>query len=703
MKESGYIRSFGAYTAQMLEQTKKDLRIQMPVEALAFCAAYYRTELRRDPTIEELHLLDGLFASTMENALVYAPTELFTNDAFVAQTYADLMEKRRACTANLNAPATLEELAQLLPRYLERTGKQKKPEGVHLQVEDTASVDHCTSKQALLFAKDSRFCMRVSPQCKATESAGDWFVLLRPTQGQTDAEFRFAVGTLLSAQPLAEQIQACHALHEGGLLAALLKMTGGAKLETEHLAKTQEPLPLQFLIDGYAGDYLLRISKSSAPLLRKTADELKLSVAVFGVATNDAFLEIKRSEERLIWKASFLRSLVDLHPVKAYLANEGASTGEIRLFSGDVQQNPYFSDRPEPLSDAVSQEGDILFSTASAAPESSFFLHGLYTAIAPICALAASGVSYEDLTLNYGLSLPKACLNEEHFGECISSLLGIYRAQAEFATPSSSVLLLNEDAKAHPEIAVFAAGKGTLLPSFFTTSGSRVYLLRPIMQENGMPNFDSLRQLLRTLLSWNRGGILRAARLVCGELLTDAVLGMRQGGRYCLVENGDILFSPACSFGILVESDAELSATFIGKVAAKEEALTKTEYLLPLDPARFIWKSEPELVILAAKRDGYASAMAKRLSDEGARVTLFSSPYTNEEAIARAMLSARAVLLCGNAALPQNPQTLFALDTMRRAGGACIALGKDKKEADLYLPDGLSAQNLALLCQKSEF
>ena len=94
------------------------LGLALPESCLLIIADYYRTAEQRDPTADELLILDAAYRAAADNAAVCAPITFTTDDPRCHAAYADLMEKRRALSPEANAPATLGELSCLASRYL---------------------------------------------------------------------------------------------------------------------------------------------------------------------------------------------------------------------------------------------------------------------------------------------------------------------------------------------------------------------------------------------------------------------------------------------------------------------------------------------------------------------------------------------------------------------------------------------------------
>ena len=96
----------------------KALGLSLPENCLLIIADYYRAAERRDPTPDELLILDAAYRGAITDAAVCAPITFTTDDPRCHAAYADLMDKRRVLFPEANAPATLGELANLASRYL---------------------------------------------------------------------------------------------------------------------------------------------------------------------------------------------------------------------------------------------------------------------------------------------------------------------------------------------------------------------------------------------------------------------------------------------------------------------------------------------------------------------------------------------------------------------------------------------------------
>ena len=127
MNYRSLIRNFKLCNAEQARRLKAELNLKMSDEVLLYCIDHYKNHELRDPFVDELMMLDRLCASLESAPDAVAPTDLFTRDDFAAETYADMMAKRRQTNPNAKYPCTLAEASKLASMYLIRSGKISTP------------------------------------------------------------------------------------------------------------------------------------------------------------------------------------------------------------------------------------------------------------------------------------------------------------------------------------------------------------------------------------------------------------------------------------------------------------------------------------------------------------------------------------------------------------------------------------------------
>ena len=350
-------------------------------------------------------------------------------------------------------------------------------------------------------------------------------------------------------------------------------------------------------------------------------------------------------------------------------------------------------------SDIASING-VTASSASASPERAYYKTALYTALIPVLTLAASGIRYTDQVLSLGVEMPECIGASATVGEGTSVLLGLYRAQTELGIPAQAISLRTESALKHPTVSAFAlceGGKTTC--NRFTAPDHEVYCLTPKFHSNGMPHFQSLRQMMDEVTRLQNDGKIASMSIIGNESVTD-VLARMSHTVTCRLTDLTVASDGPIPIGILIESTQKLPYPAIGFTRAtlkEEECVTvqSTETAKSL-----VWSAVPEIVVLARKTDTDAQTLAFVLECRGAHVHLFSDSITESDRLSRAILGAQSLILCRGCQLPKTEKVEFALSVMQKANGMMLALGytSDAENGFLSVPEGLDRALLQKIC-----
>ena len=119
-RKRGIVINFPKLAESQLKNMINDVGLKLTVSQLKKLQTHYRRVEKRDPTLDELYFLGEYFTS--RDCRGHLVSDLSTNSKAIAETYADLMEKREAVT-RADEPPTVGELSELTSRYLESRGK----------------------------------------------------------------------------------------------------------------------------------------------------------------------------------------------------------------------------------------------------------------------------------------------------------------------------------------------------------------------------------------------------------------------------------------------------------------------------------------------------------------------------------------------------------------------------------------------------
>lgn len=692
LQPTSIIRDFASYAPAQLEQMKQTLGLNMPVELLRICADYYRTkEKKRNPILSEIRLMDALAALPAQGSHT-AISELYTNDPFVAETYADMMNKRRELHPEAHAPVTLGEALGMASAYLARAGKAPGMDGAHLRF-TTRFFDANT-----VGALGSDTILEIGESPLSNAHAGDYLVLVRRGALPT-WKFQAEIDGILSRAELQEKIGQTLVIGSDGLLPLVLRLAAGAFFALNRLHPPIVAPTMEALVGGFEGDRLLTVAPAHRDELLQLLAKTELNVAVIGALSSDARIRFGFSAnpaDAVSIESAFLRKLHINRPATAKLPNEElAEADPICHTAISPLQCPYLPVSEGHAPERISINGRSV-SAAYCEMEKGFFRSALNTVLSTILSATASEAELSGTRLAIDLTLPVLDGDEKRLGEAIAAILGIYRAQIELAIPAGVLSIRTDSHSEHPALTVFAVSPATALPSHATVRGNSLFCVSPILREDRLPDFSALRHLLGQASDLARSGNLASLRVLCGESMTDGLKSMSSASLACRITDPTAASANAFPLAFLLESAESLPFAKVAQIT--DRAVTFDDPAptrLPDLTRSFTFDGTLEILICADAGTA-TEALAERLRRNGARVQMIP-PQAEEQALTRGILTAQLVLLC-NAALPNTPAVTFALEALSNAGGALILLGEDGDLPNIpsafRMKDGISQEIL---------
>lgn len=688
---------FCSATPQQLESMHTELGLKMPLSMLQRCQVYYRTrEKKRDPMLSELHLLDTL-ASLPTHSTSIALTELYTNDSFVAVTYADMMNKRREMHPEATSPITLGEAFGMASAYLARSGKKNCLPG---SAPCLVSGEGAFSGQAVgIQGSDIALQFNAAADSPAI-AQGDLLLLIH--RGNTPMwKYRNGIGALLRLPEISGTARQTLTVPQQGLLPMLLPLRQGICFDMRRLSADGSAAPLTVLADSFAEYRVLVLPRDRAEAVSEAVRSVGFRPMIFATVTGGERMQfIDSAHHRCSLEAAFLQSMLPQATATAKLPTEQQiPAGAIKHGLVTAASCPYLSRRGSVLPERTVSENHAV--TGAVCPNGSSFNSAVEAVMTALLSLGVSGEHYTETRLAVGLSLPEKLHDPERAGEAMATILGLYRAQAELGVPASALFWEELADRKHPALTVYAlASASAALPSQFTAAGSRVYCVSPARTADGLPDFEALRRLLTELSELSRRGALRSARVLSHEALTDVLSAMSGNGLSCRLTDTDAL-TKELGVAVLLESAETLPFSCIGEVqnsASAPAAIGGIPFCFPGSAPSLIWSDTYEITLLAEDADTGAQILADLLRESGASCTL-CSPGMHEGQLSRAVLTSRLIILCGAVSLPYGEQMRFALRTQKAAGGSVICLGSGAKFPSelsvIRLPDGISSELFA--------
>lgn len=704
MFSNGTIQKFGYYNDFQLTQMKSDLGIDMALPKLKLCASYFREKALRDPFIEELRFLDLFVQKASHSPVSVAPKELFTNDAYVAQTYADLIEKRRATNPDAKKPVSLEEAFQLMGQYLERIGKARLLAHEAYFFEDlrknpvSREAENVISVQGAGCGLHRAFCE------KRPFESSDLLVVLTASKETLPIKASARYSAFWSDTANLFAAKEIRTIGECGILYEALQMAEGVVIDLDALSTQCDAPHLSSLVTSHIGGYLFRIDRQAYDFLAKSAKSVGLQVLAVATVADPTTVAITQNGRLVLaWPLAFIRSLFAFSPVSMQLANEAEGAGtkikQCRHLAGECT----YLELPQadlPQTKAVC--GNNLYTFSFSAPQSGFFRNAIDTVLSTVITACACGIPYSEQRLAIWLDLPFCLSNCDTASAAMSSILGLYRIEAELAIPMALGKLSHSASLSTPEIGVFGFSKGTPLADRFCQAGHRLYCVMPEYDANSIPNFDQLRRFLDWLTELSQSGVLKGARVFSQQTLSEALKEMETVPLQACFANGVENDSRVLPLAVILETDSEISAELVGTIQARPLVESKTETAeLPLRAHCLLPIKDPAVLIYAMPDDRDAQILAAKFEKEGACTYLFT-PNDAPLLIASKLYQVQTLILCGKAQLPNTPEVSFAAETLAKANGLFLHLGgKNCGQSALSFIDldVLSKQNLEQICK----
>ncbi len=704
MSNKGYVINFRNYTPAQLEQAKKDLGLNMPLSMLAFCANYFKSHEKRDPAIEELAFFDLLNKKLENDPDALAITELMTNDAFVARTYNDIMQKRHALYPTAKKPIGIREAFFQASAYLMRSGKESALQNLSASLE--TDVDRLVSESDNTAVSDGDTAIRLRKIRKeATEDRdGDALLLLLSSPSENPAHYDMQANRLLANPDLTKKIKRVHRIGENGLLYELMQICKGVTLSLPRLSRHGEPMPLSMLVNAYQGKYLVRMSEEDAIAFETAVLPMDLRAMRFAYTTSSERVDvIQEPTRRFSWSIDFLRALRPTRAVKALLTDE-APMADAPICHCPIATNgsEYLSFSPTRKSDTL-YDGTLLTAIASSQPDKDFFKNALDTALTAVLTLSVSGCHYSEQRLAVALTLPQNLSDSRIAGESISTILGLYRLQAELGLPLITGTINALDHPTHPQMATFALANGTPCPIHWQNEGNYVYCVMPQLQQDGLPNFYELRNLLSYLADLRNRHVLQSARILCRESITDALIQMRTDALSCRFVGDTWAAQGKLPLAILLETTEPLThGKQVARIVKRADVLSEKEdfELPPTEP--LIRSKNTTVTVVSNKGDCEARKLSHYLTLRGATVNAITlTKVLSLDLLAESIFSSQTLIICRDISLPHSAQVDFAVDSLVRGGGRILfplRKNPDDSIGGIALEKGLNEKMIDQIC-----
>ena len=549
---SGTIADFPFLTQDALTSLCDALSLKMGLAELRFCQNYYQNERLGNPTADELKITDRVFfdRSNQANGLLIA--SFMTNDKTVADTYADLMARRKAVNPDYTAPCSIREMLDILPTYIKAASGNESPE-VRLfagknRVVETAASRHRKVVSNGEESSDSVIGVKIKNDRTTAPVAGDAIYAILNSFNYSYNFDKQLEDFVASAEALSAAKQII-AIDGQCVITALAELNTGIRLNTmSYEARSASGFPFEHLTDSDRG-VIITASKESAADMLIAAQEIGLRVILLGSLDNSKKISATSTlGVRLSLDTGLFNALKFARPFGCEAdGNENLTpTKESSIYVGINGKHYKFS--------GASQGGK------------NAFMAGFNSVIYSYSLTIAGGES--DIIGAGAYTLPLNNPTEKTLGESVELILGAYRAQCELGVCDYSPSIEYGES-ASLKFHTLSPTKSNI-PAKICGKNSYIFYLEPIYLENGLPDFEDMKKMHRYIGKLINDGIILSIRPT-GEDLIATLDKMSEDTCVEYLRRDEL---KAHVGGFIVETTQKIQGAYIAKTST--EALEVT-------------------------------------------------------------------------------------------------------------------------------
>lgn len=207
--------------------------------------------------------------------------------------------------------------------------------------------------------------------------------------------------------------------------------------------------------------------------------------------------------------------------------------------------------------------------------------HGAYLAvIESVCKLVANGAEFSDVYLSFQEYFEKLGKDPARWGKPFNALLGAFKAQMGLEIAAiggkDSMSGTFEDIDVPPTLVSFAVTTediDNIISNEFKAAGHKVIIIKPELNEDGLPDTDSLKEIFAEVTKLQRSGKVYASYTPTYGGIAEAILKMSIGNgigfEYADDINLDEMFGYAYGSFIL-ETDETVEGRTLGHTIADQ-------------------------------------------------------------------------------------------------------------------------------------
>ena len=536
------IVNFPLLTTEPLCELIETLGFKMGLAELRFCQNSFRNLKMNNPTINELKIIDRVFYDYSKRPSAPLVASFLTNDKTVADTYADLMARRKVVDPDYTAPCSVNDMLDILPQYL---GQNNSANIVLFAGKNRNTELSCLGHKRIAETGNSHLACAAGVKLKATSPISNGnivYAILKSFNPEPD--FNEKLEKLLASSDVIKSVKQSHFFEDESVISVLASLGRGIKLDTTNYeGKDGAISPFEPLADGDTGVLAVFEKQGSVDMLL-TAQFHGLRVIPLGyIVTGDSIDGVSLSGERLSLKIPFLKTLAFSRPMTCEA-------------DGDTPDTPNLDS-----SVYININNDKYRMNSAICGGENYFMAGFNSVLYSYSLSVMCGENTVSTASTYTLPLNNP--SEKDLGKSVELILGAYRAECEFSISDPNFKIQIGE---KPSLCFHTLSKTrTSTPSSFVGKGSKIYYLEPVYNENSLPDFENLKQMHTYIKSLIARGVILSIRPTTNSI--DKTLEKMSGTVKPEIYESQ---KPASHFGgFIIESATDIQGILIGETAVQ--------------------------------------------------------------------------------------------------------------------------------------
>ncbi|MEG2159927.1 MAG: phosphoribosylformylglycinamidine synthase [Chryseobacterium sp.] len=204
-----------------------------------------------------------------------------------------------------------------------------------------------------------------------------------------------------------------------------------------------------------------------------------------------------------------------------------------------------------------------------------------YAVVESVAKIVAMGGDYKNIRFSFQEYFEKLGQNPEKWGKPLASLLGAYDAQINFGLAAiggkDSMSGTYQDLNVPPTLISFACANGekkNIISPEFKQAGNKLYLFNHTPQENGLPNYDELKEVYELIFENIKAGKIVSVKTIkeggVAVALAKMSFGNRLGAEINIADENVLLAKNIGS--LIIEATEELSSVELQLIGEVEDS-----------------------------------------------------------------------------------------------------------------------------------